>query len=163
MLFLQTEAERYNLTKEQKKGEVMGPVDYLVVRFPGNKFSGRIAPELADLERQSIIRVIDLVFVLKDANGKVLITEAKDLAGETAKAYTALTAGTQQWFYEGDINEIAEGLPNNTSAALLLYENVWAKKFKQALLEADAELIEMVRIPPQIIAEAQKMIGKGGA
>ena len=57
----------------------MGPVDYLVVGFPGNKFSGKIAPELAALEKSGIIRIIDFVFVLKDANGKLDIKELKDL------------------------------------------------------------------------------------
>jgi uncharacterized membrane protein len=140
----------------------MGPVDYLMVKFPGNKFSGEIAPALADIERRGIIRVIDLVFILKDPNGKVIITEAKDLAGETGKAYAALSAGISQWFYEGDVNALAAALPNNSSAALLLYENLWAVKFKEALLNADAELIDMGRIDPAVIAEAQKLIGEGG-
>jgi hypothetical protein len=150
------------LAHKEKQSKIMGPVDYLMVKFPGNKFSGEIVPALADIERRGIIRVIDLVFLLKDPKGKVIITEAKDLTGETARAYAALSAGINQWFYEGDVNAIAEALPNNSSAALLLYENLWAVKFKEALLNADAELIDMGRIDPEVIAEAQKLIGEGG-
>lgn len=135
--------------------EILGPVDYLMVRFPGNKFSGEIVPELANLEAKGIIRVIDLVFVLKDPKGSVLITEAKDLQGSAGKAYAELAKNTREWFSEGDIKAIAESLPNNSSAGLLLFENVWAIKFKKALINADAELIDMGRIPPETIEKAQ--------
>ena len=145
-------------------GKVMGPVDYLMVRFPGNKFTGKIAPELNDLQKKGIIRVIDLVMVLKDAKGKLMIIEAKNLEGEAGAAYRELAKHTYEYFSEGDIEALAMELPNNTSAGLLLFENVWAIKFKEALLEADAELIDMGRIPPESIARAEKhLMARGGA
>ena len=148
----------------EKPGKVMGPVDYLMVKFPGNKFTGRIAPELNDLEKKGIIRVIDLVMVMKNATGKLMIVEAKNLEGEAGAAYRELAKHTEEYFSEGDIEALAASLPNNTSAGLLLFENVWAIKFKQALLEADAELIDMGRIPPESIARAEKhMMAQGGA
>jgi hypothetical protein len=147
-----------------KHDKVMGPVDYLMVRFPGNKFSGKIVPELVNLERNGIIRVIDMVFVLKDATGKLLIMETKDLGGEASAAYHELAKYTDEWFSEGDIEAIAASLPKNTSAGLLLFENLWAIRFKEALLEADAELIDMGRIPPETIQKAEKQLKvKGGA
>lgn len=93
----------------------------------------------------------------------MFVTEAKDLQGDAGRAFSQIAQNTQEWFYEGDINTIASDLPNNSSAALLLYENIWAIKFKEALLDADAELIGMGRIPPEIIAEAEKRMGSGGA
>jgi len=148
----------------EKHGKVMGPVDYLMIRFPGNKFTGKIAPELNDLEKKNIIRIIDLVMILKDANGKLMIVEAKNLEGEAGAAYRELAKRTDEWFSQGDIEALAMSLANNTSAALLLFENVWAIKFKAALLEADAELIDMGRIPPETIAKAEKHLKvKGGA
>ncbi|HPH34527.1 MAG TPA: DUF6325 family protein [Methanoregulaceae archaeon] len=144
--------------------KIMGPVDYLMIRFPGNKFTGKIAPELIDLEKKGIIRIIDLVMILKDANGKLMIVEAKNLEGEAGAAYRELAKRTDEWFSQGDIEALAMSLANNTSAALLLFENVWAIKFKAALLEADAELIDMGRIPPETIAKAEKHLKvKGGA
>jgi len=135
-----------------------------MIRFPGNKFTGKIAPELIDLEKKGIIRIIDLVMILKDANGKLGIVEAKNLEGEAGAAYRELAKRTDEWFSEGDIEALATSLANNTSAALLLFENVWAIKFKAALLEADAELIDMGRIPPETIAKAEKHLKvKGGA
>jgi hypothetical protein len=156
---LQTEEEAsYNVEEET----VMGPVDYLMVRFPGNKFNGKIIPELTDLEKRGIIRIIDLVLVIKDANGKLFVTKAEDLRGDEGRAFEKLAKNTQEWFYEGDIAAISEGLPNDSSAALLLYENVWAVKFKKALLESDAELIDMGRIPQEAIEKAQKLMAKEG-
>jgi len=147
-----------------KHGKVMGPVDYLMVRFPGNKFTGKIAPELNDLEKKGIIRVIDLVLLIKDARGKLTILEAKNMEGEGGAVYRELAKKTDEWFSEGDIEALALSLPNNTSAGLLLFENVWAIRFKEALLEADAELIDMGRIPPDSIAKAEKhLMAKGGA
>jgi hypothetical protein len=148
---------------EEKQRRIMGPVDYLVVGFPGNKFSGEIVPEIANLERRGIIRVIDLVLVTKDRNGKLLVTEAKDLQGDVGRAFEQIAKDIKEWFYEGDIVTIASALPNNSSAGLLLYENVWAIKFKQALLNSGAELIDMGRIDPEVIAKAEKMMQKGGA
>jgi len=104
----------------RKNRGTMGPVDYLLVRFPGNKFNGKIIPELMRLEKQGIVRVIDLVLVVKDTNGKIFITEANDLKGEAATAYAELAKNTREWFYEGDINAISNNLPNDTSAVVLL-------------------------------------------
>jgi hypothetical protein len=147
-----------------KHGKVMGPVDFLVVQFPGNKFTGKIAPELVDLEKKNIIRVIDLVMVIKDANGKVTFLEANNLQGEAGAAYRELAKHTQEWFSEADIVAFSTALPRNSSAGLLLFENVWAIKFKEALLEADAQLVDMGRIPPELIAKAeQQLTAKGGA
>ena len=147
----------------EKHGKVLGPVDYLMVRFPGNKFSGKIVPELESLEKKGIIRVIDLVLVLKDAKGKVSITEANELKGDASKEFRELAKQTEEWFSMGDIDAIAESLPKNSSAGVLLYENVWAVRFKEAMLDADAELIDMGRIHPDIIAQVEKnLMAKGG-
>ena len=153
-----------DLIRKNEQSQTLGPVDYLMVGFPGNKFTGKIMPELMDLEQRDIVRVIDLVFVTKDANGKVFVTEAKDLQGDAGKAFETLAKNTQEWFYEGDITTIADRLPNESSAALLLYENVWARKFKEALLEADAVLLDMGRIPQEAVeADAKRLREEGAA
>lgn len=140
----------------------MGPVDYLIVKFPGNKFSGEIAPELARLEQNKIIRVIDLAFVLKDQKGNILITEAKNLGGVEGDAFSAFAAKASEWLSIDDIEAIAAVLPNNTSAAILLYENTWAIHLKEGLLNSKAELVDMGRIPPEIVRSVeQKLISQG--
>src|SRR5512143_2502244 len=101
-----------------EQGRVMGPVDYLIVRFPGNKFSGKIAPELLDLEKKGILRVIDLVVVMRDAKGKLMMVEPKNLEGEAGKAFRDVAKHAEEWFSEGDIEALSESLPKNSSAGL---------------------------------------------
>ncbi len=149
----------------KKPSKIMGPVDYLVVKFPGNKFSGEILPELAKLEKSGIIRVIDLVLVIKDIKGKVFVTEAKDVKGKEGDAFSAFAklVGEAEWFSLDDIDAIAAALPNNCSAAVLLFENTWAIHFKEALINSGAELVDQGRIPSEIIRTVeQKLVTKGG-
>ncbi len=142
--------------------KVMGPVDYLMIRFPEINFSGKVVPELMRLEKKGIIRVIDLVVTLKDKDGKLTIMEAANLEGEAGAALNELAKHTREWFSETDIEIIAETLPNNSAAALLLFENVWAIQFKKYLLEMDAELIDMGRIPPETVQNVAKTITAQG-
>ncbi len=143
--------------------KIMGPVDYLIVQFPGNKFTGKIAPEIADLERKGIIRVIDLVMVMKDPKGKLVIIEANRLQGEAGAAFRELSKHTHEWFSEADIEAFSTTLPVNCSAGLFLFEHVWAIGLKKALLAADAQLVDMGRIPPDTIAKVEdQLMAKGG-
>ena len=149
----------------KKPSKIMGPVDYLVVKFPGNKFSGEILPELSKLEKSGIIRVIDMVLVIKDTKGKVFVTEAKDVKGKEGDAFSAFAklVGEAEWFSLDDIDAIAAALPNNCSAAVLLFENTWAIHFKEALINSGAELVDQGRIPSEIIRTVeQKLVTKGG-
>jgi hypothetical protein len=149
----------------KKPSKIMGPVDYLVVKFPGNKFNGEILPELAKLEKSGIIRVIDMALVIKDTKGKVFVTEAKDVKGKEGDAFSAFAklVGEAEWFSLDDIDAIAAALPNNSSAAVLLFENTWAIHFKEALINSGAELVDQGRIPSEIIRTVeQKLITKGG-
>jgi len=134
----------------------MGPVDFLIVRFPGNKFSGLIAPELKTLEKNGLIRVIDLVFVLKDKGGKVRITEAKNLGGVEGDAFSEFAQSVNEWLSDVDIEVFAESLPNNCSAAILLFENTWAIPFKNALMKTGAELVDQGRIPSELIRKVEQ-------
>lgn len=146
----------------EKHRNIMGPVDYLILKFPGNKFTGKIAPELVELEKKGVIRVIDIVFMIKDGQGKIAIVEAKNLQDEVGLAYREIAKYTDEWLSEADIEVYASSLPNNCSAVIFLYENIWAIRLKEALVDADAELIDMGRIHPNIIAQAEKQLQAGG-
>jgi hypothetical protein len=139
-----------------KPSKIMGPVDFLVVRFPGNRFSGLIAPELKKLEKKGLIRVIDLVFVLKDMKGKISITETKNLGGVEGDAFSEFSQKVNEWLSEADIEVFSESLPNNCSAAILLFENTWAIPFKNALLKTGAELVDQGRIPNEVIRKVEQ-------
>jgi hypothetical protein len=152
-------------TVTKKPGKIMGPVDYLVVKFPGNKFNGEILHEITKLEKSGIVRVIDLALVLKDTKGQVFVTEANDVKGKEGDAFSAFAklVGEVEWFSLDDIDAIAAALPNNCSAAFLLFENTWAIHFKEAMINSGAELVDQGRIPSEIIRSVeQNLITKGG-
>jgi uncharacterized membrane protein len=147
-----------------KKEEIMGPVDFLVIMFPGNKFNGKIAPELSRLERSGIIKVIDLLMVMKDSAGEVKTIELRNLGGEVGEAFKTFSHNIKEWLSLDDIEEIGSMLPNNSSAAALLIENTWALRFKEELLNSDAQLVTQGRIPDEMVMAAMKeRITPGGA
>ena len=112
----------------------VGPVDVYIIGFPGNKFSGRIVPAILDLTESGTIRVLDLLFVMKDADGVVTtdVTQPGALGEE-------------------DAEEVGDDLPVNSSALLIAYENLWVGKVVEALREADAVLIDSIRIPADVV------------
>ncbi|MDW5564139.1 MAG: DUF6325 family protein [Methanomassiliicoccus sp.] len=147
----------------KERESVMGPVDYMVVMFPGNKFTGKLAPEMTRLENKGIIKVIDLVMIMKDGNGNVRTMELRNLGGEEGEAFKAFSGNIKEWFAAEDLEAIGDMLPNNSSAAALLFENTWAQDFKEAMLEADAKLVSQGRIPHELVMAAMKQrITDGG-
>jgi hypothetical protein len=136
---------------QQESGTILGPVDYVLVRFPKNRFSGEIAPEFANLERNGIIRIIDLVFVVKDKDGEIAIMKAQDLGDEAGDAFSEFSRATSDWFSPGDIEEIAAELPKNSSYGMLVFENTWAVPLKKACLNAGVEMVDQDRIPQEAI------------
>ena len=133
----------------KKKMQILGPVDYLVVAFPGNKMNGKIIPELERLEKNGTIRMIDLVVIKKDIHGKVDVLELKELPKNDA--FSKFAESMNEWITLDDIDNVAASLPLNCTAGLLLYENTWATKFKQNLLESDAMLIGQGRVPGYLL------------
>lgn len=132
----------------------IGPVEYLVVKFPGNKFTGQIAPALGDLVDAGIVRILDLAFVTKDAEGNVSAVEMENAGSDIFAAFEKLTDGRGGLLNEEDLITAADELEPNSSAALLVWEDVWATRFVHALEAADAELITIQRIPRDIVKAA---------
>ena len=132
----------------------IGPVEYMVVAFPGNKFKGEIAPALGELVEKGLIRVIDLALVLKDAEGNVAGMELEDAGGEVFGAFQALTAERGGFLNEADLMAIGEALEANSSAAVLVWEDVWATKFAVTLREAGGILVDRQTVPHEIVQAA---------
>ena len=121
--------------------EEMGPVDYLfVVAFPGNRFRGEIGPAIAELIEAGTIRVIDITFVGKNADGKAIAMELTELDPEVQAALESTGVEVGGLFNEQDLMDVAGGLEPNSSAALLVWENVWARKVAQTMRDAGGEL-----------------------
>jgi hypothetical protein len=132
----------------------IGPVEYMVVAFPGNKFKGEIAPALADLIESGTIRVLDLAFVLKDADGHVAGGELEDAGSDVFQAFDALAGERGGLINEGDLLEIGERLEPNSSAAILVWEDLWAARFAEAVRGAGGVLLEIQRIPHEVVKAA---------
>jgi len=128
----------------------VGPIDVVIIGFPGNKFSGQIAPAIMDLVESGTIRVIDLLFVMKDADGVVLTIDAADLDPDTGPSFMAINVIQPGALGAEDAEEIAEDLAANTSALLIAFENAWAAKFVEAVRAADGFVIDQIRIPSDV-------------
>lgn len=131
-----------------------GPVDFVALEFEGNKFKGDILANLLDLVDKKIVRVIDLVVIVKDENGEVMVFELEELDDQLVAIFDPEEIAAMGMVTAGDIEMVAEGLANNTSAAILMFENLWAVKFKESLIEADGRLIMQERIPHEVVLEA---------
>ena len=133
--------------------DVIGPVEILVVSFPGNEFTGEIAPALADLVKTGTIRVIDLVFVTKDAAGEVVGLELSEIDEATSAAFAPHVEEPSGLLADEDIADLGADLEPNSSAAILLFEHVWATQFRDAVLDSGGELVASIRIPKEAVDE----------
>lgn len=129
----------------------VGPVDVVIIGFPGNKFSGAIAPALMELVEARTIRVLDLLFVMKDADGVVTTITVEDLDPEVGAAFASVEVNEPGDLGPEDADEVADDLEPNSSALLIAFENSWAARFAQACLDADGYVIDQVRIPVDVV------------
>jgi hypothetical protein len=134
----------------------LGPVELLVIKFPGNQFTGEIVPALAELVESNTIRIMDLIFARKDADGSLTILEINDLDDEVFNAFGDVVGDELDGFLtEEDVIHLMQVLEANSSAALMLFENVWATRFRDAVLNANGQLVLNERIPHRVIAELE--------
>ena len=132
----------------------IGPVEYGVVAFPGNKFKGEIAPALGDLVESGTIRIIDLAFVIKDTDGNVAAVEIEDAGSEVLRAFEAITYQRDGLISENDIAEIAAALDPNSSALIMVWEDLWATKFSDAVRNAGGIVVALERVPRDVVEAA---------
>jgi hypothetical protein len=134
----------------------IGPVEYLIVAFPGNQFRGEIAPAIADLVEAGTIRIIDIAFVSKDESGEAVAFELSDLDPEVRQGLENLGATSGGLFNEEDLMAAGDELDPGSSAALLIWENVWAKPVAAAIRDAGGELYDYDRIPHEVVVAARE-------
>ena len=135
--------------------EEIGPVEYLIVAFPGNRFRGEIAPALAKLADAGTIRVMDIVFVGKDADGEVAAFELSELDPDVREGLERLGFDETGLFSEDDLMAAAEELDPDTSAALIVWEDVWARDVAQAMRDAGGVLFDFGRLPHEVVQAAR--------
>lgn len=131
----------------------MGPIDYLLVEWPGKQPNGEVAPHLVDLVDRGLIRILDLVFVAKDEEGNVAVLELADLGGEVTEL-AVFEGASSGLLGDEDVEQAGGVLAPGTSAALLVFENAWAAPFVAAVRRSGGELVASGRIPAEDLLAA---------
>jgi hypothetical protein len=127
----------------------MGPIDYIVVEFPGNRMTGRALPMLVDLAERGIIRILDLVFVRKELDGSVSGLALADLDGDGALDLAVFEGVSSGMIGDDEIEDASSVLAPGSSAGILVYENSWAAPFAVELRRGGGQLVASGRIPVQ--------------
>ena len=137
------------------------PVEYALVVFPGNQFSGEIVPALLDLAERDIIRFVDIVFVRKDEDGSIRTIELNDLDDKSYRLFVLLGKQIESLFTEDDLTWAADQMPENSSAALFLWENLWIGNIRNAIINSGGILAQRGQIPDDVIEQFKNRIATG--
>ena len=132
----------------------MGPIDYLVLEFPGNRMTGEAFPLLVDLVDRGIVRILDLVFVRKEIDGSVVGLELTDLNGDGELDLSVFAGVSSGLVGDDDIRDAGNVLEPGSSAGILVYENLWAAPFASAVRRSGGQLVASGRIPVQAVLAA---------
>jgi hypothetical protein len=134
------------------------PLDYAVIGFAGNKFKGKIAEEVYRLVETGMIRVVDLVFISKDADGGYTTAELNDLPEEVYRHFIPFGEHLTPLFTPEDVDGLAQGIPPDCAALLMLWQNTWTENFRRAVENANGTLLMHERIPGDVLDEVMKEI-----
>ncbi|MDN5895213.1 MAG: DUF6325 family protein [Nocardioides sp.] len=155
--------------EEAETVDELGPVDWIVVEFPGSKFKGEIVPVLADLVERNIVRVLDLLIMRKDAEGALEAFELSDLEDGEIGALRSYESELAMLLSEEDVIAVAASVEPDSTAAVLVWENTWAAPFGTAVRRAGGQLVASGRIPVQALLavieedeEAENQLSKAG-
>jgi hypothetical protein len=132
----------------------LGPVDWIVVEFPGSRFKGEIAPKLAELVERGIIRVLDLLLIRKDEDGSMEFFEIADLDDSEIGMLRQYETVLANLLSAEDVEAVAAAVEPGSTAALLVWENSWAAPFASAVRHAGGQLAASGRIPVQALLAA---------
>jgi len=140
-----------------------GPIDFIVLEFKTDQLTGESLSELIELVQTEIIRVVDLVIILKDQDGEYQVLEVEELDPETLAIFDPLKMEISGMIQMEDIELVAEAMEKNTTAALLLYENLWAIKFGEAVSRSSGRMLMFDRIPFEVINETLEIFAQAEA
>jgi uncharacterized membrane protein len=132
----------------------IGPVEYVVIAFPGNRFKGEIVPALAELVDNDVIRIIDVAFIKKDADGNTTMFEYDTLDDVLAFGFADVDGEAGGVLNDEDLELAAEALEPDSSAALIVWEHRWATGVAQAIRNAGGRIVAGERVPDEIVKQA---------
>jgi uncharacterized membrane protein len=139
----------------------VGPVSYTVVAFPGNKFNGDVAPEIERLVASGLVRVLDLVFILKDENGDTVTLEFDQM--DELLPFGELEGEVGGLINEEDLVHVADQLPPNNSALAIVWEDVWARPLVEAIQGSGGVVVDSARIPAPLVEAALEELAAAGS
>lgn len=131
----------------------LGPVEILCIKFPNASIKDEIASALKALVDSNTIRIIDILFIRKSESGEVTMNEMSEMDDVDHSLLDPLVADVSGLIAEEDVQAIGESLDHNSFAAVMLFENIWATTFRDAVLQADGQLLLSERIPNSVIEE----------
>jgi uncharacterized protein DUF6325 len=134
--------------------DAMGPISYLVVEFPGNKMTGEGLPILVDLVDRGTIRILDMMFVTREDDGLLRAVELADLDLDGRLDVEIFEGASSGIVDDSDLADAASAIEPGSAAAILLFENRWARSFTQALRRGGAEVVAAGHVPLDVVAAA---------
>lgn len=137
-----------------------GPIDFLAIEFKTDQLKREILPELLELVKRKIVRVIDLVMIQKYQDGHHEAMEMQQIAPDLLELFDPLEVEVSGIIQVEDITNVAEEMENGTNAAILLFENLWAVKFKEAVMRANGQLLWQERIPHEVVEQATETFAR---
>jgi Family of unknown function (DUF6325) len=139
-----------------------GPIDVVILRFPGNQFNGGIAPALRDLVVGGLVRVIDLLFVFRDVDGTVGSVELAGLGPDLEPSFVDLDGQLGGGLLDAeDVDEVAADIEPGSSVAVIAVENLWAVPFIKAVRSAGGELVDQARVPSEVVDTVRRAADEG--
>jgi hypothetical protein len=140
-----------------------GPIDFIALEFKTDQLTGESLPALLELVQKQIVRVIDLVIIRKDQDGHYQVLEIEELAPDIMAIFDPLEIEISGIIQVEDIELIAEALEDNTTAALLLFENLWAINFGEAVTRSSGRMVMFDRIPFEVVNETLEIFAQADA
>lgn len=134
--------------------ETMGPIDYLIVEFPGSRMTGEGIPLLLDLVNKGTIRIMDMAFIQKKPDGTVAALKISDMGVEGAREFEVFQGASSGLLGHDDLEEAASAIEPGSAAGILIYENLWAAPLGRAWRRGGAQLVASGRVPVQAVLAA---------
>jgi hypothetical protein len=144
----------------------VGPVELVVLAFPGNQFKGEIIPAIQEVVDAGTVRIIDILFAIREGDDSVRVLEIQEMEDEIFRRFDPVVAEITGLLTPADAEKLTAGLEPNSAVALLLFEHTWARKVADAIENANGRVLLVERIPRQIvqelIAEREQLIAEAG-